>query len=64
MVQEHISSKPRDKDSGDQTQESVTKSSDKAVQTSEVDDLLDDIDSVLEENAEEFVASFVQKGGE
>lgn len=64
MVQEHISRKPRDKDSGDQTQESVAKSFDKAAQTSEVDDLLDDIDSVLEENAEEFVASFVQKGGE
>lgn len=28
------------------------------------DDLLDEIDSVLEENAETFVRSFVQKGGE
>lgn len=26
--------------------------------------LLDEIDSVLEENAEEFVKSFVQKGGQ
>ena len=32
--------------------------------TEEVDDLLDEIDSVLESNAEEFVRSFVQKGGE
>lgn len=32
--------------------------------TSDVDDLLDDIDSVLEENAEEFVRSYVQKGGQ
>jgi ubiquitin-like protein Pup len=31
---------------------------------SEVDDLLDEIDSVLEENAEEFVKNYVQKGGE
>lgn len=28
------------------------------------DDLLDEIDAVLEENAETFVRSFVQKGGE
>jgi ubiquitin-like protein Pup len=30
----------------------------------ELDDLLDDIDEVLETNAEDFVRSFVQKGGE
>ncbi len=30
----------------------------------ELDDLLDEIDSVLETNAEEFVRSFVQKGGQ
>lgn len=35
-----------------------------AASTEEVDDLLDEIDSVLETNAEEFVRSFVQKGGE
>ncbi|HWB72308.1 MAG TPA: ubiquitin-like protein Pup [Egibacteraceae bacterium] len=34
------------------------------VDTSDVDDLLDDIDAVLEENAEEFVKNYVQKGGE
>lgn len=28
------------------------------------DDILDEIDSVLEENAEAFVRSFVQKGGQ
>lgn len=28
------------------------------------DDLLDEIDAVLEENAETFVRSFVQKGGQ
>jgi ubiquitin-like protein Pup len=32
--------------------------------TKEVDDLLDEIDEVLEANAEEFVRSYVQKGGE
>ncbi len=30
----------------------------------DVDDLLDEIDSVLEENAEEFIRGYVQKGGE
>ena len=30
----------------------------------ELDDLLDEIDEVLETNAEDFVKSYVQKGGE
>ena len=30
----------------------------------ELDDLLDEIDEVLETNAEEFVRGFVQKGGQ
>ena len=30
----------------------------------ELDDLLDEIDSVLEEQAEDFVRSYIQKGGE
>jgi ubiquitin-like protein Pup len=32
--------------------------------TDDVDALLDEIDDVLEENAEEFVKGYVQKGGE
>jgi ubiquitin-like protein Pup len=32
--------------------------------TKEVDDLLDEIDEVLEANAEDFVRSYVQKGGQ
>ncbi|MCF8587906.1 ubiquitin-like protein Pup [Gordonia sp. HY285] len=30
----------------------------------ETDDLLDEIDDVLEENAEDFVRAYVQKGGQ
>ena len=30
----------------------------------DVDSILDEIDDVLEENAEEFVRSYIQKGGE
>jgi ubiquitin-like protein Pup len=32
--------------------------------TDDVDDILDEIDTVLEANAEEFVRGYVQKGGE
>ncbi|MQA34599.1 ubiquitin-like protein Pup [Modestobacter roseus] len=32
--------------------------------TDDVDSLLDEIDGVLEENAEEFVRAYVQKGGQ
>lgn len=30
----------------------------------ELDDLLDEIDAVLEDNAEDFVKAYVQKGGQ
>lgn len=30
----------------------------------EMDDILDEIDKVLEENAEEFVKGYIQKGGQ
>lgn len=32
--------------------------------TADIDDMLDEIDEVLESNAEDFVRSYVQKGGE
>lgn len=35
-----------------------------SVNTSDIDDILDEIDGVLESNAEEFVRGFVQKGGQ
>jgi ubiquitin-like protein Pup len=39
-------------------------SASEAVNKVDVTDILDEIDLVLEENAEEFVKSFVQKGGQ
>jgi ubiquitin-like protein Pup len=30
----------------------------------DIDSLIDEIDAVLEENAEEFVKNYIQKGGE
>ena len=43
------------------TQAAQTESTDQA---DVLDDILDDIESALETNAEEYVNSFVQKGGE
>jgi len=40
----------------------VSKQGDKL--KAELDELLDDIDEVLEENAEDFVRSYIQKGGQ
>ncbi len=52
----------------DETDEPVGPSPDAAERKEALDDdvdaILDEIDDVLEENAEEFVRGFVQKGGE
>lgn len=41
-----------------------TRSTESQELRAEMDDLLGDIDEVLEQNAEEFLRGFVQKGGE
>jgi ubiquitin-like protein Pup len=52
----------------DQTDEVVEANSDVAERheklTEDVDAILDEIDDVLESNAEDFVRAFVQKGGQ
>ena len=58
--------------SGTRTTETTTEVEEEAPATSErgekikaeLDDLLDEIDEVLEDNAEEFVRNYVQKGGQ
>ena len=56
------------KPSRDREQESVEETPASGKQgekiKAELDDLLDEIDEVLETNAEEFVKSYVQKGGQ
>jgi ubiquitin-like protein Pup len=47
----------------EQESESASRPKDEEL-ASEVDALLDEIDDVLEENAEEFVAGYVQRGGQ
>lgn len=53
--------RPRETPETDETEVDATKSE---IDTEAIDDLLDEIDSVLEENSEEFVKNYVQKGGQ
>jgi len=55
----------RDEDVDDVTAQASAEVAERHEKISEdVDDLLDEIDSVLEENAEEFVRGYIQKGGQ
>ena len=58
---ERRTSKPSDTDEAAIAQTESATASDL---DADVDSILDEIDSVLEENAEDFVKSFVQKGGQ
>ena len=60
------SAEQRRVDRADQEPEETTAASDSSstALTDDVDAILDEIDSVLEANAEDFVKSFVQKGGQ
>jgi len=61
--QEHQRSRGRDDDPEDAPVPTAPQTQAKA-KDDEVDALLDEIDDVLETNAEEFVKGFVQKGGQ
>ncbi len=50
--------------SGDEVADSPTASASGEKLKTEIDDLLDEIDEVLETNAEDFVKSYIQKGGQ
>jgi ubiquitin-like protein Pup len=60
--QEQVRPQRRDDGGPDDTPEPASAAP--QVQASEIDDILDEIDGVLETNAEEFVRGFVQKGGQ
>ena len=62
--QEQRGSQKRSGGGGEQDAGQVSAASKGEKLKEEMDDILDEIDSVLEENAEEFVKSYVQKGGE
>ncbi len=49
---------------GDKPETSETMKAFSKPNTKGIDSILDEIDSVLEKNAEEFVKGFIQKGGQ
>lgn len=62
MAQERIN--PQRRDGGPADEGDTPAPVAPQVQTGEIDSVLDEIDSVLESNSEEFVRGFVQKGGQ
>ena len=54
--------KPKPKKDEEQAKAQETETTES--KTEDIDDLLDEIDEVLEVNSEEFVRSFIQKGGQ
>ena len=54
--------KPKPKKEEEQAKAEATETTES--KTEDIDDLLDEIDEVLEVNSEEFVRSFIQKGGQ
>jgi ubiquitin-like protein Pup len=65
MAERERKQKPAPKEREEVVDEEVAASSERGEKLKDdIDDLLDEIDSVLEDNAEEFVRSYVQKGGQ
>jgi len=65
MAERERKQKPAPEKREEVVAEEVAASSERGEKLKEdIDDLLDEIDSVLEDNAEEFVRSYVQKGGQ
>ena len=65
MPERERKQKPAPKEREEVVEEEMPASSERGEKLKEdIDDLLDEIDSVLEDNAEEFVRSYVQKGGQ
>lgn len=61
-TQKHKQSPTRDDEVVEEAAPTTSESGEKL--KAELDDLLDEIDEVLETNAEDFVKSYVQKGGQ
>ena len=55
---------PKRQDEVEQAEEAPARSESGEKLKLELDDLLDEIDEVLETNAEDFVKSYIQKGGQ
>ncbi len=55
---------PARQDEVEETEDAPARSESGEKLKAELDDLLDEIDEVLETNAEDFVKSYIQKGGQ
>jgi len=65
MAERELKKKQAPAKQDEETVEEIPTTSEKGEKLKgELDDLLDEIDEVLESNAEDFVKSYVQKGGE
>jgi ubiquitin-like protein Pup len=65
MAERELKKKQAPAKQDDEVVDDAPKTSEKGEELkAELDDLLDEIDEVLESNAEDFVKSYVQKGGE
>ena len=64
MPEQERKQKPAPRETTEETVETDAPSAQGEKIKEDLDDLLDEIDTVLEENAEEFVRNYVQKGGE
>lgn len=62
--QEHIQKPSTEKNDEAPSVELVANTAKNEQLKNDLDSLLDEIDEVLEDNAEEFVRNYVQKGGE
>jgi prokaryotic ubiquitin-like protein Pup len=64
MAERELKKKPNQSKTEEVVEEAPATSDKGEKLKAELDDLLDEIDEVLEENAEDFVRSHVQKGGQ
>lgn len=65
MPQEQVSKKrPEDSQEQEKPKPNISNKSKEGEKRDDLDKILDGIDDVLEENAEEFVKAYVQRGGE
>jgi ubiquitin-like protein Pup len=65
MAEREQIKKPQQKKADEEVVEDVPAGSEQGDKIkAELDDLLDEIDEVLESNAEDFVRAYVQKGGQ
>ncbi len=64
MAEREQIKKPNPKEQDQEVEEVSAGSESGEALKAELDDLLDEIDDVLETNAEDFVKSYIQKGGQ